>query len=84
MRVESGEIAWKDREIGRANLIDAGELVLALNEDGRLFLLRLDPEGPERRGEMQLFEGLSRTVPSLVGKTLYARDRQRLVALELP
>jgi hypothetical protein len=35
------------------------------------------------RSKFQLFEGVAWTVPTLVGSRLYARDRKRVVALEL-
>ncbi|MEE8524018.1 MAG: hypothetical protein V3T72_08805, partial [Thermoanaerobaculia bacterium] len=82
--VESGEVAWRDRAIGRANLVVAGDKVVVLDEDGRLLLTELSPEGIAVDAETQLFESKTWTVPTLVGRILYVRDEESIVALELP
>ncbi|MEE8526118.1 MAG: PQQ-binding-like beta-propeller repeat protein [Thermoanaerobaculia bacterium] len=82
--VHSGEIDWRDRAVGRANLLAAGDKAVILDEDGRLLLAELSPEGLEILAETQLFESQSWTVPTLVGQILYARDEETLVAVELP
>ncbi len=83
--VRSGEVAWKTRAVRRSNLLRlAGSRALILEAEGRLLLADLTPEGVEVLAETQLFDDRSFTVPTLVGHTLYARDRHRLVAGELP
>lgn len=82
--VETGEMPWRERAVGRANLVVAGDKVVALDEDGRLLLAELSPRGLSVLAETQLFESKSWTVPTLVGRVLYARDEQSIVALELP
>ncbi len=83
--VATGEVAWKTRSVRRSNLLRlAGSRALILEVEGRLLLADLTPAGLEIRAEHQLFDGRSFTVPTLVGNKLYVRDRQRLVALELP
>ncbi len=83
--VESGDVAWKTREVRRSNLLRlAGDRALILEVDGRLLLADLTPAGIEIRAEHQLFDDRSFTVPTLVGQILYARDQQRMVALALP
>jgi hypothetical protein len=54
-----------------------------MDEDGDLVLTRMSPEGMEVLARTTLFETLSWTVPTLVGTKLYARDREKIVALEL-
>ena len=56
---------------------------LILEEDGDLTLAVLTPEGMIRLAAMPLFDTRSWTAPTLVGTTLYARDRERIVALDL-
>ncbi|MDP2319837.1 MAG: hypothetical protein Q8O42_10940 [Acidobacteriota bacterium] len=51
--------------------------------DSSTVLTRLSPGGHEVVAEMQLFRGTAWTVPALVGTTLFARDRQQIVALDL-
>ena len=80
----SGELAWRSRAIGRASYLRVGERILALEADGRLLLLELAADGPAVLAETQLLESQSWTVPALAGGTLYVRDRERILAVELP
>ena len=54
-----------------------------LQEDGTLSMVTLTPTGMTTLAETVLFNTTSWTVPTLVGGTLYARDRERIVALDL-
>ncbi len=81
--VKTGETRWQHRGFGRASLLQAGEKTLILDEDGDLALATVTPEGVTIHSESKLFETTSWTVPTLVGTTLYARDRERIVALDL-
>ena len=80
----TGELAWKSRAIGRASYLRVGERILALEAEGRLLLVELGPDGPEVLAETQLLESQSWTVPALAGHHLYVRDRERILAVELP
>lgn len=81
--VNTGEIAWQARGFGRSSLLHADGKVIILDEDGRLSLTRLSPRGHEVLAQAQIFGGTAWTVPTLVGTTLFARNRQQMVALEL-
>jgi outer membrane protein assembly factor BamB len=81
--VNTGEIAWQARGFGRSSLLHADGKVIILDEDGRLSLTRLSPSGHEVLAQAQIFGGTAWTVPTLVGTTLFARNRQQMVALEL-
>ncbi len=80
----SGELAWKDRAIGRANFVGVGERVIVLEAEGRLMLAELAPRGPSILAETQLLDSQTWTAPSVVGRTLFVRDRERILAVELP
>ena len=54
-----------------------------MTEDGELALARVTPEGLTVLAQTQLFDTRSWTVPTLVSTTLYARDREEIVALDL-
>ncbi|MEM8932502.1 MAG: PQQ-binding-like beta-propeller repeat protein [Acidobacteriota bacterium] len=82
--VATGEIAWRDRRIGRANLVQVGRSTLALDDEGTLWHLRIADDEVQIVGETQLFDGRSWTGPTVVGSRLYARDREALVAIDLP
>ncbi len=83
--VETGEVLWRDRTFSKANLIllADGKLLL-LDEDGTLGLATPGPEGLVVHAQAQVLDGRAWTVPTLVGRRLYVRDRKQLLALELP
>jgi hypothetical protein len=81
--VKTGEMTAKQRGFAKANLVGAGEHLILLDEDGMLAILRPGPEKLEVLAQAQIFSGLCWTVPTLVGTTLYARDRKQIVALDL-
>jgi outer membrane protein assembly factor BamB len=83
LNIKTGQSAWQHRGFGRASLLHADGKTLILDEDGDLALARLTPEGATILSEAKVFDTVSWTVPTLVGTTLYARDRQKMVALDL-
>jgi outer membrane protein assembly factor BamB len=83
MDVATGQIAWQHRGVGRVSMVYADGKAIMLSEDGDLTLAKLAPEGVTVLSQAKLFETRSWTVPTLVGTTLYARDREKIVALDL-
>ncbi len=81
--VATGETAWRARGFSRANMLYADGKAFVLQEDGTLSMVTLAPSGMTTLAETELFNTTSWTVPTLVGSTLYARDRERIVALDL-
>jgi outer membrane protein assembly factor BamB len=81
--VRTGEVAWQERGFSRANLVHADGKLVILDEDGQLALAEVSPGGLKRLASAKLFTTTAWTVPTLVGTTLYARDRERIVALSL-
>lgn len=81
--VATGETAWRERGFSRASLLHAGGKTLILEEDGDLSLVVLTPGGMTRLASTPLFDTRAWTAPTLVGTTLYARDREKIVALDL-
>ena len=54
-----------------------------MDEDGDLALARLAPEGATILAQAKIFDTTSWTTPTLAGTTLFARDREKIVALQL-
>ncbi len=81
--VRTGEPAWQQRGFKRASLLYADDKFIVMDEDGDLALTRMTPEGMTVLARAPLFDTTSWTVPTLVGTTLYARDREKIVALDL-
>jgi hypothetical protein len=83
LNIKTGESAWQHRGFGRASLLQVGEKTIIMDEDGDLALAKLSPSGATILAQTKLFETTTWTVPTLVGTTLYARDREKIVALDL-
>jgi outer membrane protein assembly factor BamB len=84
INIRTGQMAWQHRGIGRASLVYADGKAILLEEDGDLTLAKLTPEGVTVLSQQtKLFDTMSWTAPTLVGTTLYARDREKIVALDL-
>ena len=81
--IATGETAWRARGYSRASMIHVDGKVLLLEEDGDLTLATVTPANMTTLATMQLFNTRAWTVPTLVGTTLYARDREKIVALDL-
>lgn len=84
VNAKTGEILWRSRQVSRATLLLADQKLILLDEDGVLYLASVSPTGIEIHARHDLFEGRAWTPPTLVSRTLYARDTQSMVALELP
>lgn len=92
LNIKTGQPAWQHRGFGRASMLYADDpsagsgqgKAIIMDEDGELALARLAPEGVTILAEAKkVFDTTSWTVPTLVGRTLYARDREKIVALDL-
>jgi len=83
LNVKTGESPWQVRGFARASLLAADGKVIVMNEDGDLALARLSPTGAEILARAKVFDTTTWTAPTLVGTTLYARDREKIVALDL-
>jgi outer membrane protein assembly factor BamB len=81
--VRTGETLWQERGFGRSSLLYADGKAIIIDEDGDLALARISPEGMEVLARSPIFDTTSWTVPTLVGTTLYARDREQIMALDL-
>jgi len=83
VNVNTGKIGWRDRSFGRASFLFADGRFIILDEDGNLILAVPGSDGLKVQARVALLSGLSWTVPTLVGGTLYVRNRQMVMALDL-
>ncbi len=83
VRLADGEVVSQERGFAKANLIAAGDRLLILDEDGVLAVARTSPEGPVVEARADVMKSRSWSSPTLVGSTLYVRDREEIVALDL-
>jgi outer membrane protein assembly factor BamB len=82
--VETGDVLWQDRRFSRANLLLADGKLVVLDEEGLLGLARASREGLEVLAESQVLTSWSWTTPTLVGTSLYVRDKKTIAKFELP
>jgi len=83
VNVKDGEIAWRKRGFAKANCLLADQRLIILDEEGKLGLVSFGPKDFTIDSEFKLFDDRSWTVPTVVGKTLYARNQKEIVALDL-
>ena len=81
--VNTGKIIWQDRRLARASFIYADGRFIMIDEEGRLVLATPSEEGLTIRSQVDLLQSNAWTVPTLIGKTLYVRDRKNMLALDL-
>jgi outer membrane protein assembly factor BamB len=81
--LKSGQIAWQDRSFARAQLLYADGKMIVLDEDGVLGLATVSPQGLKVLAKATVLQHLAWTPPTLVGTTLYVRDRQTIAAFDL-
>jgi len=83
LNTKTGKVAWRERGIGKANVVHADGRLIILNEDGKLMLATPSPDDLAVDSEVQLLQKRAWTAPTIVGKTLYVRDERDIVALDL-
>ena len=81
--VKTGKILWQDRGFSHASFLYADDKFIVLDEDGTLGLASPAPTGLKVHSRVELLGGTAWTVPTLVGSTLYVRDRRSAMALQL-
>ncbi len=83
INIHTGKIAWRDKRFLRATGLRAGKKLILLDEDGTLALTTPSPDGLIVHSKCQALKKTSWTPPTLVGTTLYLRDRLSVVALDI-
>lgn len=83
VNIRTGEEAWRERSFAKANCVAAGGRLVVLDENGVLYLAEATPDALTVLARAQILKRHAWTVPTIVGSTLYARDRKRIVAVDL-
>lgn len=81
--VKTGKVLWQDRRFSHASFLYASGRFIILDEDGNLALAVPSVSGLVVHSQVEIFNSRSWTVPTLVGTTLYLRDRRTVIALQL-
>jgi outer membrane protein assembly factor BamB len=83
LNVKTGQCAWSEFGFPTATCLHADGKLIVLDENGWLTLAAPAPEELEILGRVRVTKKYSFTVPTLVGKVLYVRDRNHIMALDL-
>jgi outer membrane protein assembly factor BamB len=83
VNIRTGDIAWRKRGFAKANVVAADGRLIILDEDGKLYLATATPQDLTVHSQVQLLDDVAWTVPTIVGRTLYVRDKQNILALDL-
>jgi outer membrane protein assembly factor BamB len=79
----TGDMVWRDRGVARATLVGAGNRLVILDEDGHLAIATPGETGLTVHAKAAVLGERAWTAPTLVGTTLYLRDRTRIMAVDL-
>jgi outer membrane protein assembly factor BamB len=80
---KTGDLAWRERGIPKANVVFADGKLIILDEEGNLTLASATPEKFTVLAKALLLGHVAWTPPTLVGKTMYLRDCKQIMALDL-
>lgn len=81
--VQTGERLWVMRGFDQSSFVYGDGKIILLDWNGNLVLATATNEGITIHSQCQISERYSMTAPTLVGKTLYVRDRKHIMALDL-
>ena len=80
---KTGKVAWRKRGFAMATAVMADGKFIILDEDGQLAIIRATPDSFEVLSQVSLLDEVAWTVPTVVGKKLYLRDKKTIRALDL-
>ena len=85
MRLDTGEVSWKDRSVGKGQIIYADGLLYILSEDGVVGLVDPDPAGYREISRFEIGQGdyPTWTLPVISNGRLYLRDQGTLYAYNI-
>jgi outer membrane protein assembly factor BamB len=85
MRFDTGEVAWRDRSVGKGSLAYADGNLYALSENGVVGLIEATPAGYREKGRFRIQQGSlpTWTHPVVAGGRLYLRDQDTIYAYDV-
>jgi outer membrane protein assembly factor BamB len=85
MRFDTGEVAWKDRSVGKGSLVYADGNLYALSENGVVGLVEATPAGYREKGRFRIAQDSlpTWTHPVIAGGRLYLRDQDTIFAYDV-
>jgi outer membrane protein assembly factor BamB len=85
MKFDTGEVAWKDRSVGKGSLVYADGHLYALSENGVVGLVEATPAGYREKGRFRIQQDSLPTWahPVIAGGRLYLRDQDTIYAYDV-
>ncbi|HKZ81797.1 MAG TPA: PQQ-binding-like beta-propeller repeat protein [Pyrinomonadaceae bacterium] len=85
MRFDTGEIAWRDRSVGKGSLVYADGHLYCFSENGVVGLVEATPEGYRETGRFRIQQDSlpTWTHPVVAGGRLYLRDQDTIYAFDV-
>jgi outer membrane protein assembly factor BamB len=83
VNIRTGQVAWQERGLAKAQIIAADGKLILLDQEGTLALATATPKAFQVLAKASLLQQFAWTPPTLIGKKLYIRDRHTLMALDL-
>lgn len=83
INMKTGKIAWRKRGFAMALTVLADGRLIILDEEGQLAIATATPDDLEIHSKVSLLEDVAWTVPTIVGHTMYVRDKKAIMALDL-
>ncbi|MDQ3687047.1 MAG: PQQ-like beta-propeller repeat protein [Acidobacteriota bacterium] len=85
MRFDSGQVAWRDRSVGKGSLVYADGHLYCLSENGVVGLVEATPEAYREKGRFRIPQDSLSTWahPVIAGGHLYLRDQDTVYAFDV-
>jgi outer membrane protein assembly factor BamB len=85
MKFDTGEIAWRDRGVGKGSLVYADGRLYTFSENGVMGLVEATPTGYVEKGRFRIQQGNlpTWTHPVVAGGRLYIRDQDTIYAYDV-
>jgi outer membrane protein assembly factor BamB len=85
MKFDTGEVAWRDRSVGKGSLIFADDRLYLFSERGTVGLAEANPTGYREHGRFEITTGSSPTWshPIIANGKLYLRDQDTIYSYDV-
>jgi outer membrane protein assembly factor BamB len=85
MKFDTGEVAWKDRSVGKGSLTFADGHLYCFSENGVIGLVEASPTGYKEKGRFKITQDSlpTWTHPVVAGGRLYIRDQDTIYAYDV-
>jgi len=85
MKFDTGEVAWRDRSVGKGSLVYADGNLYCFSENGVVGLVEATPNGYKENGRFRIQPGQlpTWTHPVVAGGRLYLRDQDTIYAFDV-